>query len=244
MASSDLTASVPTELRADAVVMLSSEDGARLAVVVEVQLRYDRRKRYSWPAYLTQVRAAHHCPAVLLVICPGTATAARCRAPIATGHPGFDLVPLVIDAVTIPDPNGPAAAIAGPELAVLAVLTGALDMGQDSARRLVLASLADLDDSRLATYTVLIRSAASESARQALEDLMTTKFKDTFVDRLLAEGEAKGEARTILRVLAARGLEVPTKVREQVLSCTDISQLDTWADRATTAPSVEEVFGS
>ena len=248
MASSDLTASVPTELRADAVVMLSSDDGARLAVVVEVQLRYDRRKRYSWPAYLTRVRAAHHCPAVLLVICPGTATAARCRAPIATGHPGFDLVPLVIDAVTIPDPNGPAAATAGPELAVLAVLTGALDMGQDSARRLVLASLADLDDSRLATYTVLIRSAASESARQALEDLMTTKFKDTFVDRLLAEGEAKGEAkgeaRTILRVLAARGLEVPTKVREQVLSCTDISQLDTWADRATTASSVGEVFGT
>jgi predicted transposase YdaD len=85
---------------------------------------------------------------------------------------------------------------------------------------------------------------------------MTTKFKDTFVDRLLAEGEAKGrvegeakgraegEARIILRVLAARGLEVPAKVREQVLSCTDASQLETWADRAATAASVEEVFGS
>jgi hypothetical protein len=73
---------------------------------------------------------------------------------------------------------------------------------------------------------------------------MTTKFKDTFVDRLLAEGEAKGDARTILRVLAARGLAVPTKVREQVLSCTDISQLETWADRAATATSVEEVFGT
>jgi hypothetical protein len=49
-----------------------------------------------------------------------------------------------------------------------------------------------LDESRLATYAVLVRSAVSESARQALEDLMTTKFRDTFVDRLLAEGEAKG----------------------------------------------------
>jgi hypothetical protein len=77
---------------------------------------------------------------------------------------------------------------------------------------------------------------------------MTTKFRDTFVDRLLAEGEAKGEARgearTILRVLAARGLEVPAEVREQVLSCTDVSQLDIWADRAVTAASLEEVFGS
>lgn len=77
---------------------------------------------------------------------------------------------------------------------------------------------------------------------------MTAKFKDEFVDRLLAEGEAKGEAkgeaRTILRVLAARGLEVPAKVRGQVLSCTDSSQLETWIDRAAIAVSVEEVFGT
>jgi hypothetical protein len=45
-------------------------------------------------------------------------------------------------------------------------------------------------------------------------------------------------------VLAARGLEVPATVREQILSCTDVSQLDIWADRAVTAASLEEVFGS
>jgi hypothetical protein len=73
---------------------------------------------------------------------------------------------------------------------------------------------------------------------------MTAKFKDEFVDRLLAEGEAEGEARTILRVLAARGLEVPAKVSEQVLSCTDSSQLETWTYRAAIAVSVEEVFGT
>jgi hypothetical protein len=137
---------------------------------------------------------------------------------------------------------------------VLAVLTGALDLGEDSVRRLVLASLADLDDGRLKTYTVFVRSAASESARQALEDLMTTKFKDTFVDRLLAEGEAKGkaegeakgkaegEAQLLLRVLAARGLLVPDDRREQVLSCTDTAQLERWADLAATATSVDDVF--
>jgi len=252
MAPSDLTTSVPTELRADAVVMLSGADGTQLAVVVEIQLRYDDRKRFSWPSYLTQVREAHRCPAVLLVICLNTATATRCRVPIVTGHPGFDLVPLVIDSVTIPDPSSPTAATARPELAVLAVLTGALDLSQDSARRLVLASLANLDETRLETYTVLVRSAASGSARQALEDLMATKFSDDFVDRFRAEGraegeakgEAKGDAGSILRVLAARGVEVPDKVREQVLSCTDIGQLETWTERAATATSVEEVFGT
>jgi hypothetical protein len=249
MAPTDLTASVPAELRADAVVVLSGAEGARLAVIVEVQLRYDTGKRYSWPAYLTQVRAAHRCPAVLLVICPGSATARRCRAPIRTGHPGFDLAPLVIDSATIPDPLREAAS---PELVVLAVLTGALDLGQDSARRLVLARLAGLDASRLATYTVFVRSAASESARQALEALMTTQFKDTFVDRLLAEGkaegkaegEAKGEARMILRVLAARGLKVPAEIQQRVLSCADTGQLEAWGDRAATAASLDEVFSA
>jgi hypothetical protein len=81
---------------------------------------------------------------------------------------------------------------------------------------------------------------------------MTAKFKDEFVDRLLAEGAAnaragamaKGGARGLLRALGARGVEVPAKVREQVLSCADISQLDIWVDRAATATSLEEVFGT
>jgi hypothetical protein len=52
-----------------------------------------------------------------------------------------------------------------------------------------------LDESRLATYAVLVRSAASD-------------------------------------------------VPERVLSCTDVSQLDIWADRPVTAAWPEEVFGS
>jgi hypothetical protein len=128
MAPSDLSTSVPIELRADAVVLLAGADGARLAVVVEVQLRYDKRKRYSWPTYLTQVRAAHQCPAVLLVICPGAATARRCRMPIYTGHPGFDLVPLVIDSAAFRDPSAADMTTAGPELVVLAVWSGRLTL--------------------------------------------------------------------------------------------------------------------
>lgn len=87
MAPTDLTASLPAELRADAVVLVSGANDSRIAVIVEVQLRYDKDKQYAWPAYLAQVRAAHRCPAALLVVCPDRGTAARCRTPIATGHP-------------------------------------------------------------------------------------------------------------------------------------------------------------
>jgi hypothetical protein len=47
----------------------------------------------------------------------------------------------------------------------------------------------------------------------------------------------------ILQVLAARGIEAPAKVRDQVLACTDIAQLDAWGSRAATAKTIEEVFG-
>jgi hypothetical protein len=223
-----------------------------------VQLSYDSDKEYSWPAYLTQVRAAHRCPAVLLVICPDASAAAHCRKPIAIGHPNFVLNALVVDAATTPSPSGEDTE-AGPELAVLAVLTGALDLEQDSSRRLILASLASVDESRRTAYTFFVLNAASAAAHQALEDLMaTTQYSDPFIDRFLAEGkaeglaegkaeglaegEARGEARMILRILAARGFQVPAEVSEHVLSCSDTAQLEAWGDRAATAASVEDVF--
>lgn len=246
MAPTDLTASLPAELRADAVVLLSGSGDARMAVIAEVQLRYDKDKQYAWPSYLAQVRAAHRCPAALLVVCPDPRTAASCRAPIITGHPGFDLAPLVIDADSTPLPGalGP-----GPELAILGVITGAIDLSQDSGRLLVLNAIAaaDLDEERLETYTHLVRAAAPAAARDALEALMTTVYKDDFIDRYKAEGrtegKAEGAAQMILRVLSARGMEVPGEVRERVLGCSDGHQLETWGDRAATAVSLDAVFG-
>jgi hypothetical protein len=259
LASGDLSTSLPAELRADAVVLLQSANDAgqegekaKLVVVTEVQLRYDPRKEFAWPAYLAQARAAHRCDAVLLVICPNPATAERCRVPIRMGHPGFELTPLVIDAGSTPEPGPPGSGPAGPELAVLAVLTGALDLDTDAARRLVLSAIADLDQARLETYTVFVRRAASVAARQALEDLMTTTpYRDAFIDRLKAEGMAEGkaagmaegQARMVLRVLSDRGLHVPVQIRDRVLSCTDPDQLEAWGDRAATARSLGEVFG-
>jgi hypothetical protein len=81
---------------------------------------------------------------------------------------------------------------------------------------------------------------------------MTAKrFKNDFVDRIQAEGYAKGlakamargEARMLLRLLAARGIQVPDQIREQVTTCTDTTQLEAWANKAATATTLQEVFG-
>jgi hypothetical protein len=81
-----------------------------LAVVVEVQLRPDRRKHLSWPAYLATARARLNCPVMLLVICPESRAAAWARRPISLGHPGLVLTPLVLgpDEVPVLTVAGPA----------------------------------------------------------------------------------------------------------------------------------------
>jgi hypothetical protein len=72
---------------------------------------------------------------------------------------------------------------------------------------------------------------------------MTIAFKDDFIDRIKAEGRAEGRAAMLLRLLAeARGFEVPERVRERVLGCTDLEQMCAWADLAVTAASLEDVF--
>jgi hypothetical protein len=48
----------------------------------------------------------------------------------------------------------------------------------------------------------------------------------------------------ILRVLSARGLQVPAEIRERVLSCADTRHLETWGDQAATAASIDDVFGT
>jgi hypothetical protein len=114
---SDLTDLVPTEYRADTVVVLYRDDGvppgspgpARdprpatatpvQAVVVEVQLGKDAAKRYTWPVYLSTLRARLRCPTALLVVCPQAAVAAWCADPIELGHPDWVLTHWYWDAI-------------------------------------------------------------------------------------------------------------------------------------------------
>jgi hypothetical protein len=76
---------------------------------------------------------------------------------------------------------------------------------------------------------------------------MRTVIKDPFMDGLLAQGEvrgeAKGEARMLLRFLESR-FSVPGDRREQVMSCTDTGQLEAWMDRAITAQTLDAVFAA
>jgi hypothetical protein len=112
----------PTEFRADGVVTLEDAAGSALAVVGEVQLRVDPRKRETWPVYFATVHARHRCPVSLLVLCPSSATAKWCAEPIRIGDPGMVLTPVVLGPRQVPVTTDFERVRHVPELAVLSML--------------------------------------------------------------------------------------------------------------------------
>jgi hypothetical protein len=122
-------------------------------------------------------------------------------------------------------------------------------MESEPGARRVLDAMASAEVSeadRLRMTTIIMR-LASDAARHILEAMMTTsEYEKTFVERIhdqgIAEGEAKGKAEAVLRLLDARGLALSEEQRKQVKSATDPVQLDLWFDRAITAATAAEVF--
>lgn len=243
---SNLSARKPVALAAEAVTLLTAP-GRKLAVVTEVQkYRPKRSKRRAWPAYVSIAQVEYDCDAMLVVIALRPDTARASRRLIRTGHPGFNLAPIVIGPDNTPGTGSPGASESDAEPAMLSVLTGGLDLTDATTRVAVLRAVARADPQRRAAYTRLIHGLASAQVRQALEELMKMVFRDEFVDGLLdqgrTEGRTEGQAQMLLRVLAARGFTVPAKVHDQVMSCTDSAQLETWADRTVTAETLRDVF--
>jgi hypothetical protein len=64
-----------------------------------------------------------------------------------------------------------------------------------------------------------------------------TLFEETFL-----EGEARGEAKGVLRVLEVRGIPVSDTARERILGCTDLALVSDWLDRAGAVERAEELF--
>jgi hypothetical protein len=263
VADSTLTDILPTERKADLVLLFADSPGGppQRAVVVEVQLAIDHDKRRSWWWYLVGVHTRHQCDAVLVVVTPKASVAAWARTPIPLGHPDAFLRPIVIGPDSVPIVRDSAEAIQSPELAILsAMMHGRSDAGEDIARA-AFAAIRGLDDERLTLYTDVLSESLHAAAQAVLKDLMaphTYQYQSEFAKKYVAqgkaegqsegeargrvEGEARGRALSVLAVLQARGMEVLPAAREKVLACTDLSVLDAWLARAVTAHAVSDVL--
>lgn len=58
----------------------------------------------------------------------------------------------------------------------------------------------------------------------------------------LQEGLLRGRAEGILRILTARGVHADETARQRILTCTDMTTLDRWFDRALNATTLSDVL--
>lgn len=247
----DLTETQPAEYRADIVVLLLNDGKPVRVIIVEVQLKKDDDKRYTWPAYLTVSRDQHRCQADLLVVAPDPIVAAWCAEPIELGVPGFVLHPPVLRPTAIPVVTDPAEAARRPELGVLSAMAhGDTEQGATIANA-VLPAVQGLDDERARFYYDLVYNSLNDAARRALETMMKGyQYQSDFAKKYVAQGHAQGHAegraeeaaRAVLTALRVRGIAVPEATRERILAEKDPERLERWLERAILAASLAEVL--
>jgi hypothetical protein len=135
-----------------------------------------------------------------------------------------------------------------PELATLGVVIHGRN------RQVVKAFRAALDlvkDDYASQYYEHAYSMAAPAVRRILEEIMASTtwpvnspFAREHFGRGKAEGRAEGEAESVLRVLAVRGIEVPDDARARIRACSDLRQLEVWLERAVGADSLADLFES
>ncbi|MBI2566998.1 MAG: hypothetical protein HYV63_08220 [Candidatus Schekmanbacteria bacterium] len=196
-----------------------------------------------------------------MVLAPDDAVARWASRPIRTGHPGFDLVPMVLARAAVPWLVDPKQARQNPELAMISAIAHG---GEDNGLAVALPALqaaAELEPDRALAYTDLIWQHLGEAARKVLENMLDLKeyqpqseLYHKYIRRWLeegkaegvtegvAEGRAAGKAEDVLAVFEVRGLAVTDQQRELIVSCRDPGRLDCWLRRAISARSVEDAL--
>ena len=254
---SSLDQLIPVEFRADLVLELRDANGGLvLAIVLEVQRDKDLDKEYSWPVYVTVVRAKQRCPTVVLVIAPDAGVAAWAARPLDMGMGFGSFRPVVLGPASVPEVTDPAVAERETELAVLSAVAHGNGPNGLAVVQAALVALARLDREHAAVYFQIIWNALREPMQRALEALVMerqaegeTKFPP-FVQRIFEQGIHEGELKgrlegkrdTLLRLLARAGITLTEDEAARVKACDDPALLDQWVDNVLGAKTASDVL--
>ena len=252
---------VPIEFRADLIVELLDDTSKRpvLSSIVEVQLRTDEAKHFSWPVYVAVERSRKRCETCLIVVTPDPTVAAWARRPIRIG-PGNQLNPLVLGPAEIPTITDREVGLANPILAVLSALAhGNEPENGIPVVRIALEALTTLDNQDTQIYAHLIFNALAEPVSRALRNeamlrnvIPADKLQGQFLLKIVdeyralhareARARAQGEATVLLKILDRVGITLTDEQRHTIEACEDRAQLERWVDRAFDVKTAAELF--
>jgi hypothetical protein len=243
----DVRVLVPRTYHADGMLLYcDAADQPVLAVVLEVQRSWDKTKRWTWKLYVAQLEAELTVNAALVVYIPNPALARRYRDMFELEGLSLPLRPFIFTPHEVPLVIDVELARASPALVVLSVICHGGEAGVDAAFPAIAEALRALGPKKAILYYDIVLAGLPRAPRTRWEAYMSTTVGSEYRSELLREvdarGEARGEAGAVLTVLDARGVPVPEAIREQILACTDLTQLDTWLRRATTATIADVVI--
>jgi hypothetical protein len=258
---SSLDQLIPVEFRADLVLELRDANGQLvLAIVLEAQRDKDPDKKFSWPVYLTVVRAKKRCGTVVLVVAPDADVAAWSAENIDLGLGFGNVKPLVLGPAVVPEITDPAEAAKATELAVLSAVAHGNGPNGLAVFRAALVALERLDREHAAVYFQIIWKGLREPMRQAMEvvameqqiegEALFPPFIQRLIDRGKLEGiregelngELNGKRDTLLRLLARAGIALTESESARIQACSDIATLDRWIDNVLGAKTATEVL--
>ncbi|WP_371612718.1 hypothetical protein [Streptomyces clavifer] len=249
----DLTETWPIERRVDTLLRIETENDGPFLLAIEAQGRKDPDKFASWAYYFTYLLEKYRLPTMLLIVCQDRATAQWAARPVPLGAPqwpAMTLHPLVAGPHNIPVITDVAEARKDLALATLSAITHAGDPDVGVILKTVSAALRDTPDAVAEPIVELIaqglgnRPAAQQWRNLVAVDLSFYKspLSEEIRDEGREEGRTEGQAKSLLLVLAARGVKVDDETREKITGCGDPQLLSHWLNRAATASTTEEVF--
>ncbi|THV28665.1 hypothetical protein [Glycomyces paridis] len=241
-----LTNCDPLELNCDNVAVFRDRFGNAVhAIITEIQRSDDADKWFSWPMYLTILRARLRCQVRLLVVCTDEVTATWARKPIRIGPPEFILRPDVIgpgDLVRLIDGHDTREAV---ELLILVAATYGKGPQTEAVAHDLGRRLNELSDPDRKKYAGLAWQLLSNAACDILEGYMSMTYQEyleTPAGQLELKGEARGRAEAVLDMFQLRGIEVSEDSRERILACAEPEQLKRWFNSAFSAARAEDLF--
>lgn len=248
----DLTEITPIERRADTAMLVKTAIGKHV-FVVESQSTPKESSKQSWPYYVAYLNNKYKCPVTLLVTTADLRTARWARQPINMGleeAPTQITRPLVLGPDNVPMITTVEEAHADVTLAVFSALTHRHSRDVKAILEALDAALAREDRSAAGSLAEFTETGLGESPAgkiwRAMMGTMTHEYQSELRRKGLQEGRQEGQLQAagaaVLRVLEARGLEVPERVARRVNECTDLTVLEGLLTRAVIVERAEDLF--